>query len=105
MNIEYWVVRHRPTGILLPARVRATHFEFDIPCLEPRLFRAERAAKNCATCWAQGAWSQETRTESDGWEMPGYTYLAEPCPQRVEGRRREDLEVVRVSLTIPNPTP
>lgn len=98
----YYVIRHKPTGTLLPARMLATHFEFDRPAgaLEPRLFKSERAAKNCATCWAQGAWARDTRTESGGWEYPSYTYLAEPCPQPVPGRRREDLEVVQVHLEL-----
>ncbi len=98
----YYVIRHKTTGTLLPARVPATHYEFDRPngAHEPRLFKTERAAKNCATCWAQGAWTQETRTESDGWDSPGNTYLAEPSPQPVPGRRREDLEIVAATLEL-----
>ena len=98
----YYVIRHKPTGRTLPARVLATRYEFDRleGVLEPRLFKTERAAKNCATCWAQGEWSQELRTESEGWEYPSYQYLAEPAPQRVEGRKREDLEVVPVRLEV-----
>lgn len=99
---RFYVIRHKPTGRLLPARVRATHYEFDRleGVHEPRLFKSERAAKNCATCWAQGAWSQELRTESDGWEQPSYSYLAEAVPQPVEGRSRADLEVVPVTLEL-----
>lgn len=99
----FYVIRHKPSGTLLPARMHTTHYEFDRPAgtHEPRLFKSERAAKNCATCWAQGVWARETRTESDGWESgPGYTYLAEPVPQPVPGRRREDLEVVPARLEL-----
>lgn len=98
----YFIVRHKATGRTLPARVRATHWDFDMPegVYEPRLFKTERAAKICATCWAQGAWHQEMRTESEGWEYPSYNYLAEPAPQRVEGRHRNDLEVVPVRLEL-----
>lgn len=98
----YFVIRHKPTGRLLPARVLATHYEFDRPegTQEPRLFRTERAAKNCATCWAQGGWVRELRTDSEGWEFPSYDYLAEPIPTAVEGRKREDLEVVPVTLEL-----
>ena len=99
----YWIIRHKPTGRVLPARVPATHYDFDCNhAPEPRLFMTERAAKNCATCWAQGAWEQETRTKRDGWEMPSYTYLAEAVPKPVEGRRREDLEIVPVTLSVPS---
>lgn len=98
----FYVIRHKPTGQLLPARVLATHWEFEDPngIHEPRLFKTRRAAMNCVTCWVQGAWAQESRTESDGWEGHSYTYLAEPAPQWVPGRRREDLEVVEAFLGI-----
>lgn len=98
----YYVIRHKLTGALLPARMCATHYEFDRPAdvHEPRLFKTERAAKNCATCWAQGTWEREIRTESEGWEYPSYTYLAEPAPQLVLGRRREDLEVIPATLEL-----
>jgi len=98
----YYVIRHKPTGRLLPARVPATYYDFDRPdeALEPRLFHTQRAANNCATCWAQGAWVQQERTKQEGWEMPSYTYLAEAIPEAVPGRKREDLEVVVAHLTL-----
>jgi hypothetical protein len=98
--MNFWVIRHKPTNNLLPARVPATKWDFTIPdgVYEPRLFRSERAAKNCATCWAQGAWGAQVETESDGWDGPSYTYLTEPMPVPVPGRKREDLEVVPVRL-------
>lgn len=97
----FYVIRHKRFGTLLPARVCATKWAFVVDGLEPRLFRTARAANNCATCWAQGEWRQEVRTESEGWEYPSYEYLAEPAPTRVEGRNREDLEVLEVTLTLP----
>lgn len=98
----FYVIRHKPTGTLLPARVLATHYDFDRPegAHEPRLFKTERAAKNCATTWAQGVWRQELRTESDGWEHPSYDYLAEPTPTTASGRERECLEVVPCTLEL-----
>lgn len=100
--MKFWVIRHKPTGTFMPARVNATHYDFDrlAGVHEPRLFKTERAAKNCATCWAQGSWAQEEVTESDGWEHPSYTYLSAPVPQTVPGRQREDLEVVPVELEL-----
>lgn len=97
---HFWVIRHLPTGSLLPARVPATKWDFDTPdgVFEPRLFKSERAAKNCATCWAQGQWAQELVTEQDGWEMPKYQYLAEPVPEPVPGRSRDQLRVEPVQL-------
>ena len=99
---RFFVIRHIPTQLLLPARVPATIWEFDDNGMhEPRLFRTKRAAMNCATCWAQGTWARESRTESNGWEYgPGYTYLAEAVPTAVPGRKREDLEVLPVELVL-----
>lgn len=96
----YFVIRHRPTGRLLPARVPATVFDFDTDAFEPRLFSTERAAKNCATCWAKGPWKQAEVTESEGWEYPSYTYLDSPAPVGPTTRTREDLEVLQVSLDV-----
>lgn len=98
----FYVVRHKPTGRLLPARVLATQYEFGRleGVYEPRLFKSERAAKNCATCWAQGVWRREFRSEQDGWEMPEYSYLAEPVPYETKGRNRDDLEVVPVKVEL-----
>lgn len=100
ISSRYYVIRHIPSGRLLPARVRATHHDFDLGGGgEPRLFTTERAAKNCATCWAQGAWAQETETRG-GWDEPVYDELVGPFPNKVDGRRREDLEVVPVTLEL-----
>ena len=80
----------------------ATHYDFDRlgGILEPRLFKSERAAKNCATCWAQGAWVQELVEESEGWEYPSYMVRDLPSPKLVPARKREDLEVLAVVLSI-----
>lgn len=99
----YYVIRHKPTQTLLPARVLATRFEFDTPAgtYEPRLFKTEGAAKRCATAWAAGVWRQELVTESEGWEYPSYTYLDTPVPTKAEQpRNRADMEVVPVTLEL-----
>ena len=98
----FFVIRHKPTGKLLPARVLATHCEFDFPdgVLEPRLFKTESAAKRCATAWSQGVWRQEVCTESEGWEYPSYDYLAAPAPTKAEGRSRDHLEVVPCAMEL-----
>lgn len=98
----FYVIRHKPTGSLLPARVPATRWDFTTPdgVFEPRLFKSERAAKNCATCWAQGVWTADTYTESEGWEYASYTVQDPPSPNTVPGRKREDLEVLPARLEI-----
>lgn len=105
MKATYYVIKHLPTGTYLPARVHATHYDFDRPlgALEPRLFKSARSASNCATCWAQGAWTQETRTESHGWELAhlDFTYKAEAIPKAVPGRKRCDLVVLPVEIELP----
>lgn len=98
----YYIIRHKPTGRTLPARVLSTRWDFDRPegVFEPRLFKTAAAAKRCATCWAQGVWHQELVTEQESWEYPSYQYLDTPAPQPVKGRNRDDLEVVPVRLEL-----
>ena len=102
MSTTYYVIRHKPTGRLLPARARSTSWDFTTPdgVYEPRLFKSERAAKNCATCWAQGVWTADIREESDGWEYPSYAVQDTPSPKAVPGRNRDDLEVLPARLEI-----
>jgi hypothetical protein len=99
---QFYVIRHKPTGQFLPARVPATSWGFEDPngVHEPRLFKTARAAKNCATCWAQGVWTADLRTESEGWEYDSYTVQDLPTPNAVPGRQREDLEVLPALLII-----
>lgn len=96
----FYVIRHKPSGTLLPAQVPSTKFDFDRPAgaHAPRLFKSERAAKNCATLWSQGVWSIGQAWESEGWEYSSHRVDTLPEPSSVPGRRREDLEVVEVHL-------
>ena len=98
----FYVIRHKSTQSLLHARVLATQWDFTTPngVFEPRLFRSERAAKNCATCWAQGEWRAEIKTESEGWEYASYEYRDTPCPTVIPGRNRDDLEILPARLEI-----
>ena len=64
----------------------------------PRLFATERAAKNALTCWLQGQFRKRFETESDGWEFAPYTVAAGTEAEPVIGRKRDDMEVVRLSL-------
>ena len=101
---QFYVIRHKPTGQFLPARVLATGWSFEDPngVYEPRLFKTARAAKNCATCWAQGVWAAKIYKERDGWESPSYDVQDTPSPTTVPGRQREDLEILP-ALLIVNP--
>ena len=102
MILTYWLIRHVPTGQLLPARTAATQYDFDSPneSLEPRLFKTESAAKRCATYWSQGVWVKIRRTEWEGWKSPPYERLSEPEPHEVPGRSRDQLEVVPCTLLV-----
>jgi len=110
MNLTFWIIRHKPSGTFLPARVRSTAYDFDRPIgtYEPRLFKSKRAAMCCATCWSQGVWTADTRTESEGWEYPSYTIQDLPSPTSVPGRSRDQLEVLQcvlaIDLTVVDPT-
>lgn len=98
---SYFLIRHKPSDTFLPARVPATKWDFERPdgALEPRLFKSARAAKCCATLWAQGRWNWTIETDSGGWEYPSCDYQTTPMLLAVvPGRRREDLEVVECAL-------
>ena len=97
--MNFWIVRHKANGTILPARVPATQFGFSRMYGEPRLFATERAAKNCARCWSQGVWSIVTQRDGD-WETGYYNYDGPPAPTGTPSRNYEDLEIVPVRMEI-----
>lgn len=106
MSAEFYVVRHKTTGRLLPARMGRTStcsslWEPTVPKLRvpvdpaPRLFVSESSARRCIAAWAAGVWSYETVRVVDGWfdEKTGFGPRKATIP-----RSKGDLEVVRVAL-------
>lgn len=98
--MNFWIVRHKAMGTILPARVPATRFEFTPgKHPEPRLFATERAAKNCARCWSQGVWEMVVQRGGD-WELGYYDEPGCPAPTNTLGRNYDDLEIVQVRMEI-----
>ena len=98
---EYWIVRHKTTNVVLPARVQSTKFDFKYrDKREPRLFRAAHTAQACVRAWAAGVWHCVMEQEGD-WESGYYSYQGTPAPTPVAGRSADDLEGVRVTMMEP----
>lgn len=98
---RYFVVRHKPTGACLPARMHnpAQHWTHWEPskapdrALAPRMFTRQVAARSALTNWLQGAWVAElSPTAHSDPEVVGIA--AEPRPERVA----EDMEVIPVQV-------
>lgn len=91
-NGGIWVIRHKPTGKLLPANPRGYgHTQMNIENngkmkhLVPRMFLSEREAKMCLGRWLLGV---HKLYWEDGLD------ISEPEEKRV----REDMEVIEIEL-------
>jgi len=72
----------------------------------PRLFRSKRSAQAALTAWLQGKWSKASHYSTDYGDYSadyGDADLDIPVPDRVEGRRREDMEIVELRLEVVSP--
>ena len=97
MIMEFYVIRHKPTGGLLPERgeVRAgyTHTEpqeYGVP----RLFMSAAGAKRALTWWLKGITSVLKSRDWDGEYDETWSTTVE------ENRKEEDMEIVLVRLHI-----
>lgn len=100
---DYWIIRHKPTGSVLPNRGLTSRWEPVVRhSLPPRLFATKKGAENCASAWVQGIWSKVVVRERESWEYEPYVYEDTPTPTPVQGRSKDDLEVVRVTLEVAN---
>jgi hypothetical protein len=99
-----YAIRERNTDRYLPAmkmigsssRVRHRGFSFTDPVSgqAPRLFYTKQSARNALTAWLQGTWKTETvRSGFYGEDTDVYT-----VPTKVEGRKRELMEIVEFNL-------
>ena len=104
--IKFWVIRHKPTGHLLPVATGrdgrgGSHVEPQPPSVYSRLFRTERVAKGFLTSWLKGKVVAD-RGVSEGhpgndWEKDYYEDLSTiPVPSR----KREEMEVVELVFRV-----
>lgn len=95
--LECFVVQEKATGKFLPMRWgKARGFSFDEPSHSfPRIFKTEKSARQALSAWARGTWN-DPEYEFDEWGNSSYICGYSPSP--VEGRSKEDFEVVPMSL-------
>jgi hypothetical protein len=101
--MKYYAIKHKPTGRFMPETCKGySYWDPAQPyaAYSPRLFVTKRGAANALTCWVNGQYSHLTQTESDGWEGPSYTVVAGTVAEPVAGRKRDDVEVVEVTLSV-----
>ena len=101
-----YAIRHKPTGHYLPdpdrIQWRKSHVE-PVDCsgeMKPRRFHTELSAKRGLSGCLQGKWKAELEYESEGWEYQGYYVQGTPCPNKVDHRVKEDMEVVPLHLMV-----
>lgn len=98
---DRWAVRQKATGFYLPESTNrgggGHSFREPVDCTSPqavhsaRLHATERAAKNALTSWLMGHFIS-------GWDRDDGMHIERVDPQL--HRKREDMEVVRVSLRV-----
>jgi len=85
----WWMPQAKPTTVR-----GASHVAPD-PYAKPRLFWTRKSAENALSAWCQGIWKMESGGSSfDSFEPPE----PELTTEKVEGRRREDFEIVPLNL-------
>jgi hypothetical protein len=101
-----YAIRHKPTGFMLPEPTgrqnRGSSHTEPVDCTNelPRLFQSELAAKRSLTQWLRGKHIAVMGTEYDDFSGRAYTYqeCTEVFPQ--PHRKREDMEVVEITLSV-----
>lgn len=97
-----YAIRHKPSGHFLPMKFvkdpRYTHTEPAQNCI-PRIFNSKRSAKSFLDKWLKGKWQEfEYYSEVDKSEVDFCHYGL--GVEQSSSRRREDMEIVRMSLVV-----
>jgi hypothetical protein len=91
-----YAIRQKSTGYFLPTRwgtARGYSFDNPTPNCVPRIFKSRNSANKALTAWLQGEWKNTyCRSDWSGDEIAGVS------PDKVEGRDRNDMEVVELSI-------
>lgn len=96
-----YAIRHKPTGLCMPAMPAGFSYwepETDNHVgLRPRLLFSLKSAQNALSAWLQGQWKRHQGTDYSFEGIPeGYDEISVKDPKRP--RRREDMEIVALSL-------
>lgn len=98
-----YAIRQKSTGFYFPIHWNSSgYYSYDEPvdnCF-PRLFKSKISAQNAINSWCKGIWSKQT-IQVDSYESFYPTYEeTEPYPEYVEGRNKEDLEIVSMEIDL-----
>lgn len=99
--MKCWAIRQKSTGYFLPMRwKRACGYSYDEPTegAFPRLFPSEKSANSALSAWLRGTWSEPKEYDHDEWSHTEYVRIFSPVS--VEGRSKDDMEVVAMELSI-----
>lgn len=106
MVFTRWVIRHKPTGKLMPQSSRKKHgYTHDEPVpMEnsnwcPRLFSREQDAKTALTWWLKGETTARLHRYEDAYNG-GYEWDEDWHTDKVAERRAEDMEVAEITLKV-----
>lgn len=98
--MKYYAIKHKPTGLFMPQmRGGFSYWEPKGEPQPPRLFATRRAAANALTCWANGRYAKRFVTTQDSWDEPYYQSEAGTEAEPDITRRRDDLQVVEITLS------
>lgn len=95
-----YAICQKSTGHFLPMRFgsgRVYSFDSPTPDCVPRLFKSKNSANRALTAWLQGEWKNEWHSRGGSGFFPPEDYMR-PSPEKVEGRNRENMEIVELSL-------
>lgn len=108
--MKVWIIRHKPTGKPMPARMfrtAASGWSFWNPYEKrpgyrphdenPRIFFSEQAARNALAMWLQGEWKKQFSSVTY-FEPSEYEGNAPSVPELE--RKREDMEIVAGELVL-----
>lgn len=106
MSPEFYVIRHKATGRLLPARMsqtrtcstlwEPTNMMLRVPVdPAPRLFVSADSARRCIAAWAAGVWGYKTVSFGSN-PLDDESRFGPDTPP--VPRWKDQLEVVRVAL-------
>ena len=96
---HYYVIRQLSTGKFLPLLRKKRGYTHTEPMSTseavPRMHLTLKSARLALYAWLQGTWEDEySYTDVDGPNYEG------PAPTKVPGRNKEDMEIVKVYITL-----
>ena len=101
-KMKFYAIRHKASGELMPEMARRGYSFWNPSCPQPlygakesiRLFKDKKRAERCITAWSIGLqYKSRFYSMYDG-------ISEEETISKDDGRKKDDLEVVKVTLSI-----